>query len=113
MTRNSNEVGAGVPCTPEGTSGPQTEMPWLIAREGNITAHFSPDSSLDASHALNIVTAETAMRLAKAINDVYYHCVKNDGGCPRCFLVALSLRLEGEGWEIMQDLHEGGPCHVK
>lgn len=86
-------------------------MPWLIAKEGNVTAHFSADTTLSTHHALNLVTAETVIRLAKAIDECYSYCVEKDGACPTCFLISVSLRLEGEGWEIMQSLSDGECNH--
>lgn len=75
-----------------------------------VQLHFS--FAADSDHnRLDIITAETSMRLASLINDTYAKCVKRWGGCPTCFLVQLSAGLEADGWEILQELSSDNCGH--
>lgn len=88
-------------------------IPYMVGHVEHISVQFSPSAFPDSDYSLEIVTAETCMRLAKVINDVYVSARKEDGACARCFLIRLSQSLEGEGWEILQELEEKGRTHGK
>lgn len=87
-------------------------LPFGLAPGEPFAVHFNPTFSKDASSlsaapsAYNflLTCSETAMRLAKALDDCYRECIKHDGACAACFMVRVSLRLEGEAWELSQEL---------
>lgn len=107
----SSSEGSGVPSTPvpaEPGSGPpgpsgdcQPPMPAEVLHP--VTLHFSFAADPDGNR-LDIITAETTMRLASLINSLYLKCTREWGACPTCFLVQLSAALEADGWEILQEL---------
>lgn len=88
-------------------------IPYMVGHVNHVHVQFSPAAFPDTDYSLEIVTAETCMRLAKAIDDCYSAVRKEEGACARCFLIRLSQRLEGEGWEILQELEEKGQRHGK
>lgn len=96
-----------------GDEPPASALPFGLRPGSPFTVHFTPTFSADSSLAASppayefcLRASETAMRLAQALDECYSECIKNDGACPACFLLRVSLRLEGEGWEISQEIKD-------
>ncbi len=96
-----------------GDEPPASALPFGLMPGAPFEVHFTPtfskDSSLTGSspsYAFLLTCSETAMRLAKALADCYSECIKHDGACAACFMVRVSLRLEGEAWELSQELSD-------
>lgn len=80
---------------------PLDEQPaWWLARLLNQdeVAALVGSTPLDQELAANFVS------LARLVVVAYLDTRAKDGACAGCFLARLSLSLEGEGWELGQDL---------
>lgn len=83
-------------------TGPSDEQPsyWLdkLLKQDAIAALAASEDALTEELAANVVA------MARLAIVAYLDTRAKDGACAGCFLARLSLSLEGEGWELGQDL---------